>query len=157
MPHIVNGPRHSCPGKSGPVTIRNKSGTVKSTIEAGNCRIASPAWCTVHEHYCKLHDWAFSKKDECALCARAKKARQDAWEATKHRKKSGSQDEGEGGVGRLEKAAPNKTAVANTKKTVQRLKEERKKKKSPAEGSPAKNEIAGEGGENRDRCERTSG
>ncbi|KAH9212747.1 hypothetical protein DL95DRAFT_463746 [Leptodontidium sp. 2 PMI_412] len=74
MPHATTGTAHACPGASGPVSLKNGN-----VIPAGNCiwmRMSGRrGWCRKHEHFCQLHNWTYSKKDECKHCVSAKNAR----------------------------------------------------------------------------------
>ncbi|KAG4417654.1 hypothetical protein IFR04_009224 [Cadophora malorum] len=92
MPHASTGTQHSCPGASGPVTLRNGN-----VISAGNCtwtvRKGKYRWCTRHENICFPHDWTYSKKDECKHCQKAKQAARDEAERKKDEKRKRKRDD----------------------------------------------------------------
>ncbi|KAI9047868.1 hypothetical protein LZ554_008576 [Drepanopeziza brunnea f. sp. 'monogermtubi'] len=167
MPHITHTSTiHKCIGKTGGVTIKNKDGTVKSFIQAGNCRPTSTGWCAVHEHFCARHDWVYSKKDQCVMCQGEKRAKAEAWERNKHRKQRthdeprAEDEDASGGVGAGAAAsvsagvdaAPKRTPAkrghvgfTSTKKIVQRIREENKRDKAKAHRRGTDPETSGGG------------
>ncbi|PVH72270.1 hypothetical protein DL98DRAFT_539377 [Cadophora sp. DSE1049] len=92
MPHASTGTQHSCPGASGPVTLRKGN-----VISAGNCTWTISQgkyrWCSRHENICFPHDWTYSKKDECKHCQKAKQAAREEAERKKDEKRKRKRDE----------------------------------------------------------------
>ncbi|KAL2063797.1 hypothetical protein VTL71DRAFT_5602 [Oculimacula yallundae] len=113
MPHASTGTQNSCPGASGPVTLRNGN-----VIPAGNCDMGTRdgyRWCKRHENVCRKHDWAYSKKDECNKCNKCneEKAAKKKEEEEKRKRKREKDDE--------DKKTPKKTSSKRSgKKTPAR-------------------------------------
>ncbi|KAG4437729.1 hypothetical protein IFR05_006763 [Cadophora sp. M221] len=134
MPHATTGTAHACPGASGPVSLKNGN-----VIPAGNCvwtRMSGRrGWCRKHEHYCQLHDWTYSKKDECKHCVSAKSAKKKEEDQARKKKRDDDDDEGRkaprktrrGGLGSLSK----ETATPSPRKTRSMTKKEEETKGAP--------------------------
>ncbi|KAK0115704.1 hypothetical protein ONS95_000030 [Cadophora gregata] len=140
MPHASTGTQHSCPGASGPVTLKNGN-----VIPAGNCswKVAESKyrWCTRHENLCKPHDWTYSKKDECKHCQKAKAAAKEEAERKKDEKRKRKRDGDDDakktprrkGSSEGHETPAKKSSTPSTRKTRSNTKKEAEKDKKGGE------------------------